>query len=181
MSDLGDLLARSLGSADPAAEIALAAALARAAHPLSIGALRALAGDPQVEVRLLVQVGLARLDDDDGAMVASRLCRESDLGVLAVLAARAGRLPIDARGLANLIALAAYPGTPAELRAGCTWAIGERDSARGAEVLGSLLDDDEATFWLASVVGRRGGALVPLVAGLHGDPALDRVAALLDL
>jgi hypothetical protein len=181
MSELGELLARSLAAGDPAAEVALAAALARAAHPLSIGALRALANDPQVEVRLLVQVGLARLADDDAAVVTSRLTRESDLGVLAILAARAGRLPIDARALANLIALAAYPGTPAELRAGCAWAIGERDRARGAEVAGSLLDDDEATFWLASIVGRRGGAFGPLVTGLHGEPALDRVAALLDL
>ena len=178
MSEVAELLARAIAPGDPEAALALTAALARAGDPLSKGALRALAGDPAIEVRLLVQIALARLSDRDVELVDQRLAREPDLGIFAVLAARAGTLPIDARALANLAAQAAYAATPGELRAACTWAIAAHDPALAARLAGALLVDDEAAFWLASIVGRRGGSLTSLVAGLPADPALDRVASL---
>jgi len=178
MSEVAELLARAIAPGDSDAAIALAAALARAGDPLSVGALRALADDPAIEIRMLVQIALARLHDRDVELVARRLAREPDLGIFAVLAARAGTLSIDARALANLAAQAAYAATPGELRAACTWAVAAHDPALGARLAGALLVDDEAAFWLASIVGRRGGPLTRLVAGLRADPALDRVASL---
>ena len=178
MSEVAKLLARALAPGEPDAALALAAAAAHAGEPLSGGALRALAGDPSVEVRLLVQIALARLGDHEVAVVDDRLAREPDLGVFAVLAARAGTLPINARARANLVAQAAYPRTPGELRAACTWAVAAHDPIQGARLAGILLADDEAAFWLASIVERRGGPLRGLVEGLRGDPSLDRVAEL---
>ena len=88
-------------------------------------------------------------------------------------------VPVGPRAITSLGTQAAYLGTPAELRAGCTWAVAEHDLARGGWLAGTLLADEEAAFWLASIVARRGGRLRPVVAGLPARPELDRVATLL--
>ena len=159
--------------------LVLAVALAQLADPFASAALHEAAIDPIPEIRLVAQLGLARIGDVGVAALERRLIVEPDLGVFAVLAARAGRLPIGTRAITALGAQAAYVGTPGELRAGCAWAVAEHDEPRGGWLAGTLLADEEAAFWLASIVARRGGVLVPLVAGLAARPELDRVADLL--
>jgi hypothetical protein len=168
-------------SADGDRRLALAAALAQLADPIGLPALREAAVDPLAEIRLIAQLGLIRLGDTDVALLDRRLVAEPDLGVFAVLAARAGRLPIDARSITSLGAQAAYTGSPPELRASCTWAVAEHDLVRGGWLAGNLLADEEGAFWLASIVGRRGGVLVPVVAGLAAQLRFDRVADLIEL
>ncbi len=159
--------------------LAIAASLAQLGDPIGLASLRAAAVDEVPEIRFVAELGLARLGDSDVDHLERRLVLEPDLGVFAVLAARAGRLPVRPRAITALGAQAAYAGTPAELRAGCAWAVAEHDVPRGGWVAGTLLADEEAAFWLASIVARRGGRLHSVVAGLVARPELDRVAALL--
>jgi hypothetical protein len=155
----------------------LVAAAADHAAPIAAPVLRAAASDPDPSIRLLAQVGLGRLGDL--AALEDRLAVEGDLAVFGVLAARAGRAPIAERATLVLGAQAAYPLAPAELRAGCAWAVVEHDPARGGWLVGTLAAEPEAAFWLASIVARRGGRLAALLRAQHARPELDRVADLL--
>ena len=166
---------------DPARRITLAAALARGAQPQAIAAAHKLADDPLADVRMLAQIALARAGDRDAGALSRRIRLEDDLGVLAILAARAGRLDVTALALEDLAAQGALASTPPELRAGCAWAVGERDPPRGGYLAGLLLADDESAFWLASIVARRGGELAPIVDGLRARGDLDRAASLLGM
>lgn len=159
------------------ARLALIAAAAHTAGPLGAPALRAAASDPDPAIRLLAQLGLGRLGDT--AALADRLLVEGDLAVFGVLAARAGRTAISERARIALGAQAAYPLAPAELRAGCAWAVAEHDAERGGWLVGTLAAEPEAAFWLASIVARRGGRLAAVLRGQHARPELDRVADLL--
>src|SRR5262249_51586101 len=85
-------LAAETGSAR---RITLAAALARGGHPGAIAAARELADDPLVHVRLLAQIALAKAGDRDGGLLSRRIRLEDDVGVLAILAGRAGRIAVS--------------------------------------------------------------------------------------
>jgi hypothetical protein len=141
--------------------------------------LRAIVGDPDPDVRLLAQIALARRGDVDPVGLAARLRREPDLAVFAILVARAGDHPPTPAMIGPLAEQLRQLETPAELRAGCAWALTPHAPARAAFFAGALLAEPETAFWLASIVARRGGPLAPLVAGLPADRAADRVAALL--
>jgi hypothetical protein len=170
-------------AADPDAtrRITLAAALARGAQPRAIDAAHELAGDPLATVRLLAQIALARAGDRDVDGLTHRILVEDDLGVLALLAGRAGGIAIAPAAVDDLAAQAALLATPPELRAGCAWAVAAHDPPRGGYLAGLLVADDEAAFHLASIVARRGGVLAPIVDGLRARPETDRVARLLGL
>jgi len=169
------------GDPDATRRITLAAALARGAQTHAVAAAHELAGDPLATVRLLAQIALARGGDRDGDVLSRRILVEDDLGVLAVLAGRAGAIAISPAAIDGLAAQAALAQTPPELRAGCAWAVAAHDPPRGGYLAGMLLPDDEAAFYLASIVARRGGALAPIVDGLRARPEMDRVAHLLGL
>ena len=159
-------------------ELGVAIVLARAGDPMSIPALRPLAGHDDVRIRLLAQLGLARAGDDDADPVDAGLAGEPELANYFVLAARAGMLAIGATALDYLSAQAVYDHTPAALRASCTWAIGEHDPDRARTLLDQLGPD--ATAHLIAIVRARGGAL----SATHGalvSPHADRVAPLLTI
>jgi hypothetical protein len=129
---------------------------------------------------------LARLGDlrislslpRDGDALSRATEHESDLAALAILAARAGRAPaITPAALDRLAVAASSTDGPAELRAGCAWAVAAHDPLRGAALAGALVLEPEAAFWLASIVARRGGCLAVWTAGLDAEPAMDRAAA----
>jgi hypothetical protein len=143
-------------------ELATIAALVRARRPEALPVLRSAIADPDPALRALAQIGLARIGDDDPDPVAMRLAIEGDLGVFAILVARAGRVAIA--DLEPLAAQAAYPRTPPELRASCAWAVAEHDLARGRVLADALAADDNCRDWLGSIVAQRGGALAVHVA-----------------
>jgi hypothetical protein len=170
-------------AADPDASrrITLGAALARGAQASALPAAHELAGDPLATVRLLAQIALARAGDRDAGALSRRILVEDDLGVLALLAGRAGSLAISPPAVDDLAAQGALAATPPELRAGCAWAVTAHDPPRGGYLAGLVIADDEAAFHLASIVARRGGPLAPIVDGLRARPASDRIANLLAL
>jgi len=181
MFDPLEMLARATTvDADADRRLAVIAALVDGG-PLGREELAAATADPVPEIRLLAQIGLARAGDRDVEALEHLLVIEPDLGVYAVLAARAARLPVSTAALTALGAQAAYLGTPGELRAGCCWSVAAHDLERGGWLAGALFSDPEGAFWLASITVRRGGPLVPLVAGLRARPDLDRVAELIAL
>jgi hypothetical protein len=147
------------------AELALVTALARAGDPSAIPALRELVAHADAELRMLVQIGLARARDDDPATVEPRLLAESSPGIYCVLAARAGRLAIGPGALGYLAAQAVYARTPAVLAANCAWAVAQHDAARGPELVGALAPDARR-FAEALLRGR--GAQNDRVAALLG-------------
>jgi len=182
MLDPLELLARATAvDADADRRLAVIAALAADADRLGVEELAAAIADPIPEIRLLAQIGLALAGDRDVEALEQRLVIEPDLGVYAVLAARAARLPVSTEALTSLGAQAAYLGTPGELRAGCCWSVTAHDHDRGGWLAGALLADLEGAFWLASITARRGGPLASLVGGLRARPDLDRVAELIAL
>jgi len=177
-----ELLARAtVVDADADRRLAVIAALAAVGDQLGVAELAAVIADPVPEIRMLAQIGLAVAGDRDVEALERRLVIEPDLGVYAVLAARAARLPVSAAALTSLGAQAAYLGTPGELRAGCCWSVAAHDQDRGGWLAGALLSDLEGAFWLASITARRGGPLASLVGSLRARPDLDRVAELIAL
>ena len=158
-----------------AEELAIVLALARAADPMAIPALRPLVAHSDPRIRLLAQLGLARAGDRDAEPVDVRLADEPELANYFILAARAGRLAIGSRALDYLGAQAIYDRTPAALRASCAWAIGEHDADRARAVFANF---DAATHsQFSAIVAARGGTFTAThaVASAYSD----RVASLL--
>ncbi|MEO8549939.1 MAG: hypothetical protein ABI678_08190 [Kofleriaceae bacterium] len=116
-------------------ELGLVATLARAGDRAGIPTLRAASVHADPRIRVLAQLGLARAGDDLAAPVDARLADEPELICYYVLAARAGGLAIGESALDHLAAQAGYAGTPAALRAGCTWAVASHDEPRARRIL----------------------------------------------
>jgi hypothetical protein len=128
-------------------------------------------------MRMTVAASLYRCGERDAALWSEWISREGSMPVFAFLAAIAGGVPSLHRGaLDNLDASAAYDGTPAEVRAGCAWAVAQHDPARGAALAAVLLEGEETAAALRAVVRRRGGALAGTIGDGPGDPASDRTA-----
>lgn len=162
---------------DPDRKLGGVAVLGKLGDPASRNQLRGLVEDPDALMRLTVASSLFRCGERDPVLWSEWIGREGSMAVFAFLAAIAGALPEVRRGaLDNLDASAAYDGTPAEVRAGCVWALAQHDPVRGAELAAVLLAEPEAASALASVVRRRGGALTGLIGDRPGDAALDRTA-----
>lgn len=182
MFDALELLARATAvDADADRRLAVIGALVADGARLAHAELAAAIDDAVPEVRLLAQIGLARCRDRDVDALERRLTIEPDVGVYAVLVARAASLTVSHAALTSISAQGAYPGTPGEVRAGCCWTLASHDAERGGSLAGALLADPESAFWLASITARRGGPLSLLTAGLRARPDLDRVAELIGL
>ena len=166
---------------DPARRAGGAAVLARIGDPSARPALRNLVEDPDPMVRMMVAAALYRAGERDPRLWSAWIQREGSMAVFAFLAAVAGGVDVDRGALDNLDAQAAYDGTPAEVRAGCAWAVAAHDAARGAALARALLADAEAGAALAAVVRRRGGPLAEVIGAAAGDPARDRTADSLGL
>jgi HEAT repeat protein len=162
---------------DPDRKLGGVAVLGKLGDPSSLPQLRGLVTDPDAMMRMMAAVALFRCGERDPVLWSEWIEREGNNAVFAYLAAIAGALPELRRGaLDNLDASAVYDGGPAELRAGCAWAVARHDPARGAELAALLLADPAAAPALASVVRRRGGSLTALIGDRPGDPAQDRTA-----
>lgn len=180
MFDAFELLARAVVvDADADRRLAVIGALVADGARLAHAELAAAADDAVPEIRLLAQIGLARCRDRDVDALERRLTIEPDLGVYAVLVARAASLPVSRAALTSIGMQCAYPGTPGEVRAGCCWTLAAHDAELGGSLAGALLTDPESAFWLASISARRGGPLSSVTADLRARPDLDRVAELI--
>lgn len=162
---------------DPDRKLGGIAVLGKLGNPSSCAQLRELVEDPDAMMRMAAAMALYRCGERDPVLWSEWISREGSMAVFAFLAAIAGGgVQVNRGALDNLDASAAYDGTPAEVRAGCAWAVAQHDPTRGAELAALLLADPEAATALASVVRRRGGPLTGLVADHPGDPAADRTA-----
>jgi HEAT repeat protein len=165
---------------DPDRRLGGVAVLGKLGDPSSQRTLREWAGDPDPMMRLTVAASLYRCDERDPKVWSDWIRRENDLAVFAFLAAIAGApgVTLTYGTLDHLEAQARETSTPLEVRAGATWAVAQHDAARGTALAQALLAEGGASpAVLASIVRRRGGALVALCADIEGaDPAADKIA-----
>lgn len=154
-------------------ELGMAYVLARDADPASAPLLRELAGHADRRIRLVSQIGLARIDDDDPAPVDHALATEPELAVYLIVAARAARVAISERSCDYLAAQAVYT-QPAELRANCLHALAQHDTARADGLIDQL--DARARDVLQAITNARGGALVYRLVAATTE--LDRIGPL---
>jgi len=154
------------------------AVLSKLGIPTCRALLRGLADKRDPRVRLAVAALLYRCDERDSELWSSWICREDDVAVSALLSAIAGGdgVTLTFGTLDHLEAQAGNADTPAQVRAGAAWAVAQHDVARGAALAKALLADPDAAFALSSVVRRRGGPLIALVADIPGDPEMDQTA-----
>lgn len=154
-------------------ELGMAYVLARDADPASAPLLRELANHADRRIRLVSQIGLARIDDDDPDPVDHALATEPELAVYLVVVARAARVAISERSCAYLAAQAVYT-QPAELRANCVHALAQHDRPRAEGLIDQL--DARARELLHAITNARGGALASLLVGTTTE--LDRIGLL---
>jgi len=154
------------------------AAMRKLGVPTCCALLRHLSEKPDARVRLAVAPLLYRCNERDGELWSSWIRRENDPAVFALLLAIAGGgcVMLTDGALDHLAAQAGNADTPAQVRAGAAWAVAQHDVARGTALAKALLADPGAAFALSSVVWRRGGPLVALVADIPGDPETDQTA-----
>jgi hypothetical protein len=159
------------------------AAMRRLGGPTCCALLRHLSEKPDALVRLAVAPLLYRCDERDGELWSSWIRRERDLAVFALLSAIAGGgcVMLTDGALDHLATQAGNADMPAQVRAGAAWAVAQQDVARGTAIAKTLLGDCGTAFALSSVVRRRGGPLVVLVADIPGDPETDQTADSLGL
>jgi len=162
---------------DPDRKLGGVAVMGKLGDPACCALLRRLVNDPDPLMRLAVASSLYRCGERDGELWSSWIRREDDLAVFAFLSAIAGGgVTLTYGALDHLEAQAENADTPAEVRAGAAWAVAQHDIARGTALAQALLVDPGAAFALSSVVRRRGGPLIWLVAGIPGDPETDQTA-----
>ncbi len=154
------------------------AVLSKLGLPTCRALLRGLADKSDPRVRLAVASLLYRCDERDSELWSSWIRREDDLAVSALLSAIVGGscVMLTDEALDHLEAQAGNVDTPAQVRAGAAWAVTQQDVERGTAIAKTLLGDSDTAFALSSVVRRRGGPLVALVADIPGDPEMDQTA-----
>ncbi|MFT3700334.1 MAG: hypothetical protein QM831_44730 [Kofleriaceae bacterium] len=155
-------------------ELDLVYALAQAADPSTAPALRMSAAHADARIRLLAQLGLARIGDLDPVAIDDALADEPEVANYLIVAVRAAMVAIADASHDYLAAQVAY-GHPAVLRANCLYALAAHDRARAEALIDEL--DGDALDHLIAIVHLRGGVFAERFHETR-TPHVDRVGML---